>query len=240
MDEAAKELTRQLARRQMIAELLWCPRAPRSKPTRRPTKASLAGRPKLPRMNKTNRLLAAVSALENDRLPGEFQQVQAAPARSVAASARAHAQHHAQPAAVPAGRPAGLQQAAQQAAQQPGPPGGGGDGDTGDGDDDGTTSDGDADDEEELRRASGSTTPGRPTMRPSNQRAFNEKSARAYLNNDVERRAAEGALPAEENDAFYSSLRWIRASRIRTFHAEKRSVSPSPPYPPPVSDRAIT
>ena len=186
MDEAAKELTRQLARRQMIAELLWCPRAPRSKPTRRPTKASLAGRPKLPRMNKTNRLLAAVSALENDRLPGEFQQVQAAPARSVAASARAHAQHHAQPAAVPAGRPAGLQQAAQQAAQQPGPPGGGGDGDTGDGD---------ADDEEELRRASGSTTPGRPTMRPSNQRAFNKKSARAYLNNDVDRKVTRMEPP---------------------------------------------
>ena len=102
--------------------------------------AGIKGRPQKQRENKTNRLKAAVTRLENGQLPGECQQVQAAPAGSVAASARAHAQHHAQPAAVPAGRPAG---------RPARPPGGGGDGDTGDGDDDGTTSDGDADDDDE-------------------------------------------------------------------------------------------
>ena len=86
---------------------------------------------------------------------------------------------------MPAGRPAGLQQAAQQAAQQPGPPGGGGDGDTGDGDDDGTTSDGDGDDDEE--EAGFRQYYAVSSNHASNQRAFNEKSARAYLNNDVDR-----------------------------------------------------
>ena len=73
MDEAAKELARQLARRQRIAELLVPARA--AVEDDKEANKGVLGRPKLPRMNKTNRLLAAVSDLENNRLPGEYQRV---------------------------------------------------------------------------------------------------------------------------------------------------------------------
>ena len=49
----------------------------------------------------------------------------------------------------------------------------------------------------------------------------------------IDHGAAEGALPAAKIDAFDFWLRWIRGSRIPASHAQKRSVSPSPP----VSDR---
>ena len=72
------------------------------------------------------------------------QQIQAAPAGSVAASARAHTQHHAQPEAVPAGRPAG-----RLAGRPAGPADGGGGGDTGDGVPDDGAGDADDDDDDE-------------------------------------------------------------------------------------------
>ena len=49
----------------------------------------------------------------------------------------------------------------------------------------------------------------------------------------IDHGAAEGALPAANIDDFHVCLRWIRGSRIRVSHAQKRSVRPSPP----VSDR---
>ena len=112
------------------------------------------------------------------------QQIQAAPAGSVAASARAHTQHHAQPEAVPAGRPAG-----RLAGRPAGPADGGGGGDTGDGVPDDGAGDADDDDDEEDAGFRQYYAVSR------HQRAFNRKSAQEYLNKEADHKVTRMEPP---------------------------------------------